>query len=186
MEAIRKDDGPYTYADYCAWDDEQRYELIDGIVFAMAPGPTSAHQRTSVNLLLQLATYLKGKQCKVFHAPYDVRLNADKEDNTVVQPDILVICDPSIIGVAGCKGAPDMVVEITSPSTARRDRTQKFDLYLKYGVREYWIVDPDTKTVSVHILRDGEYIIRAYTDADTAPVHVLEGCAIDLSEVFGL
>jgi len=184
MEAQRDNDRLFTYADYCTWDDDQRYELIGGRVYAMSPGPSSGHQGVGLSLVRELAVFLKGKHCRMFFAPFDVRLNADKEDNTVVQPDIVVICDHSKIVSSGCIGAPDLIIEIASPSTARRDKTLKFDLYKKSGVREYWIVDPETKTVSVHLLRDGEYIIRAYTDADTAPVHVLEGCSIDLSEIF--
>ena len=105
-------------------------------------------------------------------------------DDTVVQPDLVVICDHSKLSGTGCVGAPDMVIEILSPSTARNDRTLKFDIYRRSGVREYWIVDPDTKTVSVHVLKSGEYVTRAYTDADSVAVHVLEGCTINLADVF--
>ena len=176
----------YKYDDYCSWDDGQRWELIDGVAYAMSPGPSWEHQDISGKLYLQIANFLKGKPCKVFYAAFDVRLNADSGDDTVLQPDIVVICDRSIIGGTGCKGVPDMVAEIISPSTARRDRLVKLQIYQKAGVREYWIVDPESKTVSVHLLENGKYTISAYGDEDSAPVHVLEGCLINLAEVFEL
>ena len=184
MEALLKEEQHYTYSDYCAWEDGKRWELIDGKAFAMSPAPSWRHQGLSGNLYLQFATYLKGKACRVFHAPFDVRLNADTLDDTVVQPDLVIICDRSKLSGTGCVGAPDMVIEILSPSTARYDRTLKFDIYRRAGVREYWIVDPDTKTLSVHILNNGEYMIRAYTDADIVAVHAIGGCMIDLADVF--
>jgi len=184
MDALRRENQHYTYSDYAAWDDGLRWELVDGAAYMMSPSPTWRHQELSANLSGQLYNYLKGKPCSVLNAPLDVRLNADTTDDTVVQPDIIVVCDRSKLCETGCVGAPDMVIEILSPSTSRLDRTLKFNKYLQAGVREYWIVDPDTKTISVHILRDGEYLTRVYTDADTAPVHVLEGCVINLTEVF--
>jgi len=183
MDALRKEEH-YTYNDYSSWDDGIRYELIDGAVYAMSPAPSSAHQGVSMALSIQLGSYLKGKPCKVFAAPFDVRLNADTFDDTVVQPDIVVICDQEKLSGTGCTGAPDLVIEITSPSTARNDRLIKFNLYQQYGVREYWIVDPDTKSVTVHILESGKYITSAYADTDSVAVHVLDGCTIDLTEVF--
>jgi len=113
-----------------------------------------------------------------------VRLNADTLDNTVVQPDILVICDRAKLDQAGCKGAPDFIIEILSPSTSSRDKHLKFDLYRKTGVKEYWIVEPDENMVSAHILSNKDYIIRIYGEADAAPISVLDNCTIDLAEVF--
>jgi len=183
MEALQNEKR-YTYADYCTWDDGERWELIDGIPYAMSPAPLVSHQSVIGNLHGQLFNFLKGKPCKVFLSPFDVRLNFDTDDDTVVQPDLLVVCDRSKLDKRGCNGAPDMLVEVLSPSSTRRDIVLKFNTYLRAGVREYWIVDPDAKTVSIHLLKDGEYIVRAYTDTDTAPVHVLEGCTISLSDVF--
>ena len=185
MEALREHQR-YTYADYCTWGDEERWELIDGVAYAMSPSPSWKHQEISANLHFQLYSFLKDKPCKVFAAPFDVRLNADSDDDTVVQPDIVVICDTAKLDDKGCIGAPDMVIEILSPSTALRDRVLKLRWYLRAGVREYWIVDPDSKTVSVHLLKNGEYYIRAYDgDDDGAAVHVLEGCVIDIGDIFG-
>ena len=184
MDLMQNDIERYTYADYCSWDDDQRWELIDGVAYAMAPGPGMIHQRYSSRLHAMLFNFLKGKSCEVFPAPFDVRLNADTHDDTVVQPDLVVICDPSKLGAAGCIGAPDMVIEILSPSTSARDRTLKLQVYQRAGVREYWIVDPELKAVHVHTLENGRYYVTCYIGAASVPVHVLDGCTVDLSEVF--
>jgi len=182
-EAQPEYDVRYTYADYLQWDDDVRRELIDGVPYLMA-APSFRHQEILINLILLFGNFLKGKQCKVLAAPLDVRLNPDTFDDTVVQPDIIIICDRSIIDDTGCKGVPDMVVEILSPSTARYDKTLKFNTYLRAGIREYWIIDPNDETLAVHILKDSNYITHAYANDEAVPVYVLEGCTIDLKEVF--
>lgn len=184
MQPLLKEGRKYTYADYCTWDDDERWELIDGVAYAMSPAPTWKHQGISRNLIGQLYAFLDGKSCKVFAAPFDVRLNAETDDDTVVQPDIVIICDHSKLGGTGCAGAPDMVVEILSPSTASKDMLLKYNKYLNAGVREYWIVDPDTQVVRVCILRDGKYDSIDYLDAALIPIHVLKGCEIDIKKVF--
>jgi len=173
----------YTYSDYLKWDDDVRYELIDGVPYLMS-APMVRHQEILGNLYTLLNIFLKGKQCKVYLAPLDVRLNADTYDDTVVQPDIVVICDSKKMMKTGCLGDPDVAVEVLSPSTMRIDNNIKFNKYPQAGVREYWVVDPENKTVAVHILEDGEYLTRAYKDDDKVPVHILEDCVIDLAEVF--
>lgn len=180
----------YTFADVLTWDESERAEIIDGEVVMMAPPPSSTHQEISMELSSQLHTYLKGKKCKVYAAPFAVRLFEMDGDNpedidTMVEPDISIVCDPGKIDKHGCKGAPDMVVEILSPSTQRHDRFTKFSLYQRAGVREYWIVDPDSKTVQSFILEDGHYSVKEFgTAGDKMTVNVLEGCIIDLSELF--
>ena len=181
---LPKEDQRYSYTDYCLWDDTERWELIDGVPYAMTPAPSRFHQGISINLLLQLGSFLKDKPCKVYAAPFDVRLNAGTDDNTVVQPDILVVCDLSKLDDKGCNGAPDMVVEIVSPSSAHKDRLIKFQQYLIAGVREYWIIDPEIRTVQVCYLENGNYITTMYGDTDTIQVRVLKGCHIDLHDVF--
>ncbi|MCL2099737.1 MAG: Uma2 family endonuclease [Oscillospiraceae bacterium] len=172
----------YSYADYIKWDGKTRYELIDGAAYAMA-SPSQEHQEISGEFFRQLANFLRGKPCKVFHAPFDVRLNYDSYDDTVVQPDILIVCDKSKLNGRSVKGAPDMIIEIMSSNT-RHDTFVKFRLYQKAGVREYWIVDPKTRTVQVYLLDGGKYTINYYTAEDTAPVHILENCEINLADVF--
>ena len=184
METIRKDKH-YTAADYASWDDNERYELIDGVPYKMmSPAPSKAHQSILLELAGQLRDFLKGKACRVFIAPFDVFLNLAGSDDIVVQPDIVVICDKSKLDDKGYKGVPDFVAEILSPSTAGYDRVIKFNTYLRAGVREYWIVDPDSRTVQVNLMEAGKYVANAYADADIAPVHVLKGCEIILSDVF--
>jgi len=182
-QALRKEEY-FTYADYCMWDDDMRWELIEGKPYAMAPAPMWEHQSVSQLITRRLGNFLEGKQCKVFAAPFDVRLNADTYDDTVVQPDIVVICDRSKLKGTGCAGAPDMVVEVLSPSTVSRDTHIKFRLYQNAGVREYWTVNIEAKTVLVHILDNGRYYTSSYGDTDSVPVHIFEGCAIELREVF--
>ena len=185
-EAVRKYDENkrYTYADYESWDDDNRYQLIDGLVYMMS-APTVDHQSILGELYLQLAIFLKGKPCRVFLSPFDVCLNGlGDEDTTVVQPDILVICDELKLDKKRCNGAPDMTIEILSPSTSKLDLFIKLEKYQKAGVREYWIVDPDAKTIKVHILENGKYVIRSYERNDTIHVSVLDGCEIVLSDVF--
>lgn len=174
----------YTYTDYLTWDDGKRYELIDGEVYMMSPAPTTSHQRIQRRLTTLLDIFLDGKQCEAFPAPFDVRLNSGAADDTVVQPDITVVCDPGKIDERGCRGVPDMVVEILSPSTARRDQLVKFNTYLAAGVREYWIVSPQARIVQVNLLRDGGYVIQVYGDTDVVPVGVLSGCEIHMADVF--
>lgn len=180
----------YTLADALTWDESERIELIYGEPVMMAP-PVRRHQEISGELFGQLREYLKGKKCKVYAAPFAVRLferDRDRPDDvdTMVEPDISVVCDPSKLDDIGCKGAPDLVIEILSPSTQRHDRFTKFNLYQKAGVKEYWIIDPDSKTTQSFVLEDGRYSVKEFgTAGEKMKVNVLEGCAIDLSQVFG-
>lgn len=180
----RQSETTYTYSDYEKWDDGNRWELIDGVPYMMSPAPSPRHQEISTNLVILLGIYLKGKTCKVYAAPFDVRLNADSGYDTVVQPDISVICDPGKIDECGCKGAPDMVVEILSPATRKHDTSVKLKKYLEAGVREYWIVDQEDRTVFVYALQSGTYMLRVYEDTQSVPVGIFEDCIIDLAEVF--
>jgi Uma2 family endonuclease len=135
---------------------------------------------------LKIRNFLEGKPCKVYPAPFRVRLfpKKDRSDNTVVEPDIVMVCNPEKLNDRGCNGSSDLVIEILSPSTIRHDRLVKFRKYQLAGVREYWIVDPDSKTVEIFILENGRYITVRYEDCETAPVTVLPGCQIDLKAVF--
>ena len=174
----------YTYKDYYSWDDDTRSELIGGIAYVMSPAPSQAHQTIVGRLFRKISDFLDNNPCQIFMAPFDVRLNAESSDDTVVQPDLLVICDNSKLDGKACVGAPDMVIEVLSQNTARRDRLDKFRLYEKSGVREYWIVDNDNLTIHVHILENGRYFTKVFGDKDELHLHVLKGCIINLSEVF--
>lgn len=180
----------YTLADALTWDEQERIELIDGYPVMMSPPPVRIHQEVSGELFGQLRDYLKGKGCKVYHAPFAVRLfeqDGDRPEDvdTLVEPDITVVCDTSKLDDIGCKGAPDLVVEILSPSTQRHDRLTKFNLYQRAGVREYWIADPANKSVQVFVLEGGHYVAKDLgMREDKLKVNVLEDCVIDLSQVF--
>ena len=179
----------YSMADVLDWDGQERIELVDGYPVMMAP-PARIHQRACMALAGQLYHYLKGKKCEVYPAPFAVRLFEREGDYpedvyTMVEPDISVVCDCSKLDAAGCKGAPDLVMEILSPSTMRHDRFTKFNLYQRAGVREYWIVEPETQTVQVYPLENGILQPRAFYGAgDVAKVNVLDGCFVELGKVF--
>jgi len=177
-----------TYADYLKLDDDVRYELIDGVLYNMA-APRISHQRIILNLGRRFGDYLDGKSCEVFIAPVDVRLKADilnDSDNTVVQPDVIVLCDRSKIDPKdrGIIGAPDLVIEVLSPSSAYVDRILKHKKYLEAGVREYWIIDPVHKTVCVYLPENGKFVSNNYGGDDIVPVQILEGMEVDLAVLF--
>ena len=179
----------YTYADYLKWDFPERVELINGKLYEMMAGPSSRHQKLSFIITGNLWYYMKGKECQVFTAPFDVRLPGKSKDDkdiiTVVQPDICVICDKSKIDTRGCLGAPDIVVEILSPSNNSVEINNKFDLYEKSGVKEYWIVSPQDNTFSVCILVEGKYIVsRPMASPKIATSTVLPDFSLDLKELF--
>lgn len=179
----------YTFADCLTWDENERIEIIDGEAFMMET-PSSRHQEISGEVFRQLANFLEGKQCRVYHAPFGVRLferDGDRPEDvdTMVEPDISVVCDRSKIDRCGCKGAPDLIIEVLSPSTRRYDRLVKLNLYQRAEVREYWMVDPDNQSVQVFTLDGCILKIREdYGPKDIARVNVLEGCFIDLEKVF--
>jgi len=174
----------YTYSEYAQWSDEHRYELIDGFAYMMS-APSMSHQRILQELFRKFADYLDEKPCEVFIAPCDVCLSGKgDDDDTVVQPDIFIVCDESKITEKYCNGAPDLIIEVLSPSTAKLDRMKKLNKYLQAGVREYWIADPIDKGVVVHLLEDGKYVVNAYDENETISVNVLEGCDIALSDIF--
>jgi len=189
MGALPKEkiDRSFTYADYKDWElgVSERYELIYGEAFAMS-GPNTKHQLILTELFGQFYNYLRDKPCRVFPAPYDVRLfyDGDESDDTVVQPDIMVICDKSIIGPEGCRGAPDLVVEILSPSNTAIEMERKFALYLEAGVREYWVVDPENKRLKVSCFKDGTILTNTYGVADIVHVAIFPDFKFALEDVF--
>jgi Uma2 family endonuclease len=187
---VKRDERPYTYGDYLNWPDEERWELIDGVAYDMTPAPSLQHQRVVMELSRQLANYFRGKVCEVFVAPIDVRLpreeEKDEEIDTVVQPDIVIICDPEKLDEKGCRGAPDLVVEVISPSTVQKDLKQKMNLYERAGVKEYWLFHPEDKIAMIfkrdsHGLYGRPEIVAAEEIVKTI---LFEDLSIDLKLVF--
>lgn len=183
-------DKRYTYNDYLTWEFIERVELIKGYLFRMAPAPTSEHQRISGKISNSITNFLSDKKCELYYAPFDVRFydldDPAKAITNVVQPDISVICDSEKIDKRGCLGAPDLIVEILSPSTSEKDLTWKYDLYEESGVKEYWVVSPTEKNMMIYTLdgADKYQPSRLFTRGDIIRSSVLEGFSLDLSDVF--
>lgn len=178
-----KRQGEYTLEDYYALPDDVRAELIDGVLYDMAT-PTFVHQDILRNLVFQLEMCMQAHPCgcRLFFAPMDVQLDCD--EHTIVQPDILIFCDDSKMRKRVYYGAPDFVVEILSPSSRKKDLTVKLRKYIGAGVREYWVVDPDTERVCVHFIERGDLpVICGY--GDKVPVGISEGaCTIDFTAIW--
>jgi Uma2 family endonuclease len=181
----------YSYADYLQWTFEERVELIKGKIFKMTPAPNLYHQDISAVVFNEIFNYLKGKRCKTYCAPFDVRLLkkndqlTEKKIYTVVQPDICVICDLSILDTKGCNGAPDIVVEILSPGNNQKELRNKYDVYEEAGILEYWIISPQDKTFLKYSLIAGSYqASRLLTIGDTVTTEILPGFELDLETVF--
>lgn len=190
MELILDLNKQYTFADYLQWFDDKRRELFEGFVKKM-PAPTRYHQKVSGILFLKFGNYLTDKKCEVYSAPFDVRLpqNGETDDDkihTVVQPDIVVVCSPEKLDEKGCIGAPDLIIEITSKSTGRKDLRDKYLIYEKSGVKEYWIAFPETKSINIFLLNDsGKYELeKIYVEGDIISPVLFPDLNIDVEEVF--
>jgi Uma2 family endonuclease len=161
MSLPKRDTQRHTYSEYRRWPEDVRYELVDGVAYAMAPAPSRQHQEVLGELFRQVANALEGHSCRAFIAPFDVRLprgaEADDEVETVVQPDLSVVRDPARLDDRGCRGAPDWVVEVLSPATAGHDHILKRTVYERAGVREYWLVHPVDRIVTVYRLEGARY-----------------------------
>jgi Uma2 family endonuclease len=181
----------YTYHDYLTWAEDERCEIIEGIPYLMSPAPSRVHQEVSGELFFQIRSYLQGKNCKVYAAPFDVRLYNENQYNdnkiyNVVQPDITVVCDNSKLDEKGAKGAPDFIIEIVSPASTFLDYVKKLNLYGDYGVQEYWIVNPAKKNVLVYkIAETGKYgTPDIYVEGDCIKVGIFDNLDIDLKDIF--
>ena len=180
----------FTYGDYVNWPEDERWELIDGYAYNMSPAPSRRHQKISRDLEVQIVNFLADKPCEVYDAPFDVRLpEADEKDDdieTVVQPDIVVVCDEDKLDDKGCRGAPDLIIEILSPFTAPKDMKIKLSLYEKHGVKEYWVVHPVDNIVLVFKLSKNKMYGKpeVYTEEDKIKTAILEGLEIDHNKVF--
>ncbi len=181
----------YTYADYLTWQFDERVELIRGWISRMSPAPLRIHQGISTTLTIQIGIYLLNKKCKLYPAPFDVRLTnkrksiPNKSITSVVQPDISVICDMEKLDEKGCIGAPDWIIEILSPDNTKKEMREKFSLYEESGVREYWVVYPEYFQVQVFDLINDKFISRGfYVKEDLIPVGIFEGFSIDTNLLF--
>jgi len=189
--AARKKDiiESYNYGDYEKWKDSDRWEIIEGDRYAMSPAPNTEHQTLLVNLCVAVGAFLKGHKCKLFVAPYDVLLpkgaEADELVKTVVQPDLAVVCDEKKLSDRSCRGAPDWIIEILSPSTAGRDQILKKRVYESAGVKEYWIFSPHERIIFVYLLHKNRLELSEVFD-ETAKIEVktLPGLVIDCGEIF--
>jgi len=161
MGLPQRDTDYHTYGEYLTWADDVRYELIDGVAYLMAPAPTLDHQDVVGEVFRQLANALLDKPCRAYVSPVDVRLpkgdEADDAIDTVVQPDVLVVCDASKTDRRGIRGAPDLAIEVLSPGTASHDQVRKLRLYERAGVREYWLVHPVDRVLTIYRLEQGRY-----------------------------
>lgn len=179
----------YTYADYLKWKWEERVELLKGKIMKMS-APSTRHQAISMNLSALLFSFLKNETCKVFHAPFDVRLpvqnkKKDNEVTTVVQPDLCVICDKNKIDKRGCIGAPDIMIEILSPGNNKKELQNKFELYEEAGVLEYWIVAPAEEMIIIWYLEDGKYSkSKPFTSGQIITTPILPGLEINTTDIF--
>jgi len=180
----------YTYADYLNWPNDERWEIIGGEPYSMSPAPSRQHQQILGALFAKIYSYLEDKTCRVYPAPFDVRLfqenDKDDEIDTVVQPDIVVVCDDKKLDDKGCKGAPDLIIEIISQSTAKKDLNEKFNLYERCGVEEYWVVFPWEKAVDIYRINQNKRYEKTstYFAEDTLNSALFPGLKIDLARVF--
>jgi Uma2 family endonuclease len=180
----------YTYADFSTWFDGVRRELVSGFIWLMGY-PRWEHQAASTSLIYKLESFVRRHSgaCKVFHTPFAVRLPINGEEDgkteTVLLPDIVVLCDLSKLSGGGCVGAPDMVIEIQSPRTMRYDVTVKYDLYERHGVREYWVVQPIEHWIRVFTPDvEGHYGDGILYESGSVPVSIFGGELISLSDIF--
>lgn len=179
----------YTAQDYAKWTFEGLFELIKGRVWKMSPAPSASHQRVCFELTSEFSNVFRRKACQVFFAPFDVYLvnegQSVAQGSTVVQPDLCVICDAQKIEEKGCIGAPDLVVEILSPSTAKKDLNDKYSIYQEFGVKEYWVVFPFDKAITLYVLHEGSFVEHAsYAISDRLQSHLFPELSFELSEVF--
>lgn len=178
----------YTYQDWLTWDGA--WELINGKSYNMSPAPTPLHQYIVEELHFALRTFFQDRSCYVFVAPFDVFFSESEQYSSpdhVIQPDLSVVCSKDQISKNGCHGAPTVIIEVLSPSTALKDFNEKFNLYQKYGVQEYWIVDPGNRTVHVYTMQDGNYQVRnLYTEKEQIQSVVYKDLQVPMNRLFSL
>ncbi len=189
--------GTYTYADYLRWQFDETVELIKGKIFRMSPAPLTAHQLIAGAVYGEAYPYFKRKPCRVVEAPFDVRLPnpeypvTSNKIYTVVQPDICIICDRAKLDRRGGLGAPDWIVEVTSAATMKKDFGEKFNLYEENGVREYWIIVPEQKSIQQYVLTESKYELKQLVEYDLEPSPqqispaIFPDLIFELEDIFG-
>ncbi len=188
--SVPQENKSYTYEDYLIWPEDERWELIDGIPYMQA-APSWQHQAITFELGRQFGNYLVGKSCRAFTAPFDLILPEDDleegKSKNVLQPDLLIVCNKSGLKGTGYFGVPDLIIEVCSPSTIRNDKVLKFNRYEKAGVKEYWIIEPEGKFISIFTLQDNNRYGRPeiYTEVDKVNVGIFETLVVDLKLVLG-
>jgi len=182
MPLAKKNDKKFTYRDYVAWPDDERWELIDGEAYSMTPAPTTRHQNIVYNVSFILKSKLLNKSCRPFVAPTDVVFS----EYDVVQPDVFVVCDEDKITEANIQGAPDLIVEVLSPATALKDKREKKGLYERYGVKEYIIIDPVDQYIERFLVEEGGAYSKGeiFGPREILNLVSLEGIELPLWEVF--
>ncbi|MFY7733326.1 MAG: Uma2 family endonuclease [Bacteroidia bacterium] len=178
----------YSYADYLKWTMDEMVEIIKGRVYKLS-APKRVHQTISIRISSKIFNLLEGQKCKVYSAPFDVRLPVKSRKNedifTVVQPDICVICDPTKLDDAGCIGAPDLIIEILSKGNNKKELQNKYEVYEESGVKEYWVIEPESQTMLVYTLVNGKYQpSKLLTLGDEIITPILPGFVLNLDEVF--
>lgn len=178
----------YTYADYLKWKIKEKIELIKGKIMEMSPAPTRFHQRISMKLTSNFLNFFDNHKCQLYAAPFDVRFpDENGKIKTVVQPDLCVICDQNKLDDRGCIGAPDLVVEILSKGNTKREMKDKYELYQEQGVKEYWIVSPETRSIQIFVLENGRYIgIQPVAEDEVATSVVFPALSFSTEKLYDL
>ena len=180
--------GIYTYADYLMWKIKDRVEILRGKIFKMSPAPAISHQSISFNLSGLFFMYFHNKPCKAFASPFDVVLkNKDGKEDTVVQPDLCVVCDPEKLADGKrCQGAPDLIIEILSPGNSKKELKNKYELYQEAGVREYWLVHPQDEYVIINVLENNQYrALPPFVDKEVTSV-IFPDLSLQTEDIFRL
>ena len=180
--------GIYTYADYLMWKIKDRVEILKGKIFKMSPAPAISHQSISFNLSGLLFMYFYDKPCKVFASPFDVVLkNKEGKEDTVVQPDLCIVCDPEKLADGKrCQGAPDLIIEILSPGNSKKELKNKYELYQEAGVREYWLVHPQDEYVIINVLENNQYrALPPFVDKEVTSV-IFPDLSLQTEDIFRL
>ncbi len=184
--AFELEDKEYTYDDLLKIEDENRYEIIDGVLYQMY-SPRTIHQTILLELATQLKLFFNNKKCTPFVAPLDVRISGERDDKKVkdvVQPDLMVVCDKNKIDEKGICGAPDFIIEVMSPSNPAYDSIKKLNLYLKYKVKKYWLISPMDKKIYTYYLNGKKYDIEEYEIYEEVESHIFKDLKLNLKEIY--